>query len=198
MKYIFFSEKRKSFNGTPLLPGKIYLWVPIWRFYSPKYQKNTLFENEILKKKLWINSAFPPELFFLWRGFNFIFRFFFSHFSENEFQWSQTEKNNSDQAYSCPREWGLSESGGINWGPSWNPPPRHHSTSTIVLRGLMEALNWSPIMPRDTSLSDSQCKIFQAGQWGFSFRQMHWENYISFSFHIEWDMIVVTVFLSIF
>ena len=27
---------------------------------------------------------------------------------------------------------------------------------------------------------------------------LHWENYISISFHIEWDMIVVTVFLSIF
>ena len=26
---------------------------------------------------------------------------------------------------------------------------------------------------------------------------LHWENYISISFHIEWDMIVVTVFLSI-
>ena len=26
---------------------------------------------------------------------------------------------------------------------------------------------------------------------------IHWENYISISFHIEWDMIVVTVFLSI-
>ena len=25
----------------------------------------------------------------------------------------------------------------------------------------------------------------------------HWENYISISFHIEWDMIVMTVFLSI-
>ena len=26
---------------------------------------------------------------------------------------------------------------------------------------------------------------------------LHWENYISISFHIEWDMIVVAVFLSI-
>ena len=26
---------------------------------------------------------------------------------------------------------------------------------------------------------------------------VHWENYISISFHIEWDMIVVTVFLSL-
>ena len=26
---------------------------------------------------------------------------------------------------------------------------------------------------------------------------MHWENYISISFHIEWDMIVVRVFLPI-
>ena len=27
---------------------------------------------------------------------------------------------------------------------------------------------------------------------------LYWQNYILFSFHIEWDMIVVTVFLSIF
>ena len=27
---------------------------------------------------------------------------------------------------------------------------------------------------------------------------LHWENYVTISFHIEWDMIVVTVFLSIF
>ena len=26
---------------------------------------------------------------------------------------------------------------------------------------------------------------------------LHWENYIFISFHVEWDMIVVTVFLSI-
>ena len=27
--------------------------------------------------------------------------------------------------------------------------------------------------------------------------RIHWENYISISFHIQWDMIAVTVFLSI-
>ena len=27
---------------------------------------------------------------------------------------------------------------------------------------------------------------------------LNWENYVSISFHIEWDMVVVTVFLSIF
>ena len=26
---------------------------------------------------------------------------------------------------------------------------------------------------------------------------VHWENYISISFHLEWDMIVVTIFFSI-
>ena len=29
------------------------------------------------------------------------------------------------------------------------------------------------------------------------FYAIHWENYTSISLHIEWDMIVVTVFLSI-
>ena len=32
----------------------------------------------------------------------------------------------------------------------------------------------------------------------YSKNEPHWENYISISFHIEWDMIVVTVFLTIF
>ena len=31
----------------------------------------------------------------------------------------------------------------------------------------------------------------------FLHKDVHWENFISISFHIEWDMIVVTVFLSI-
>ena len=26
---------------------------------------------------------------------------------------------------------------------------------------------------------------------------IYWENYVSISFHIEWDMILVTIFLSI-
>ena len=43
-------------------------------------------------------------------------------------------------------------------------------------------------MPRDSSLSNSGCTFMQAE---------HWENYIYISFHIEWDMIVATVFLSI-
>ena len=48
-----------------------------------------------------------------------------------------------------------------------------------------------PLMPRDASLSDS----YKSDQWRFSC--LHWGNYISLSFYIEWDMIVVTVFLSI-
>ena len=37
--------------------------------------------------------------------------------------------------------------------------------STIVLRGLTGAVNWSPIMPRDASLSDSQFESFWSGTW---------------------------------
>ena len=39
-------------------------------------------------------------------------------------------------------------------------PLRHHSTT--VMRCLIGALNWSPIMPRHASLSDSQGKCFPA------------------------------------
>ena len=41
---------------------------------------------------------------------------------------------------------------GANWGPPLDPP------NTILLwsaGGFSEALNWAPMMPRDTSLSDS-------------------------------------------
>ena len=31
----------------------------------------------------------------------------------------------------------------------------------------------------------------------FQLSMLHWENYISISFHVEWDMILETVFLSI-
>ena len=40
-------------------------------------------------------------------------------------------------------------------------PPIH--LSTIILRGFKETLKWANIMPRDGSLSDSQCVIFQSG-----------------------------------
>ena len=60
------------------------------------------------------------------------------------------------------------------------------------------ALNLSPMMPRDYSLSDS----YTSNRCPFSslatiLSVIHWENYISIFFHIEWDMIVVTVFLWI-
>ena len=68
--------------------------------------------------------------------------------------------------------------------------------NVIVLwctEGFRGALNWAPLMPRDASLSDS----YKSDRWRFSCLAvfLHWENYISISFHIEWDMIVVTVFL---
>ena len=62
--------------------------------------------------------------------------------------------------HSCSRDWRLSAS----WGPDWcgsQKPLEHHDT--IVLRGLSGGINWSPIMPRSVSLSDSRCKFFQSG-----------------------------------
>ena len=56
-------------------------------------------------------------------------------------------------------------------------------------------LNWAPMMPTDASLSNS----YKSDRWRFSCPAvfLHWENYVSISFNIEWDMIVVTVYLSI-
>ena len=53
------------------------------------------------------------------------------------------------QTYSCPRYW--------RTGNSSN----HHST--MVLRGLMRALDLALIMPRDASFSDSQWMFSQSG-----------------------------------
>ena len=39
--------------------------------------------------------------------------------------------------------------------PIESPLKLPRSSQTIVLRGLIEALNWFPIMPRDDRLSDS-------------------------------------------
>ena len=47
----------------------------------------------------------------------------------------------------------------IDWSPL--KPPDHHST--IVLSGSKVAFKWAPIMPWDTSLSDSGCNFFQSG-----------------------------------
>ena len=48
------------------------------------------------------------------------------------------------------------------------PAPKIPRTSQCYrAKGLKEALNWSPIMPRDTSLSDSRGNSFQSvGQEG--------------------------------
>ena len=63
-------------------------------------------------------------------------------------------KNNSDEMYSCPRDW---------WGAIDGPLqiPVYHST--IVMKVLRGALYWALLMPRDASLSDSQFKDFKFG-----------------------------------
>ena len=40
-------------------------------------------------------------------------------------------------------------------------PHEHHGT--MVLMNLRFTLNWSPIMPRDASVSDSRCNVLQSG-----------------------------------
>ena len=65
---------------------------------------------------------------------------------------------------------------------------RRCAEKTIILccaGGFRGALNWAPLMPRDASLSDS----YKSNRWRFSCLAvfLHWENYISNSFHIECD-----------
>ena len=53
-----------------------------------------------------------------------------------------------------------------SWGPHSSPETPHHPTQHYCIEGFKGALNLSPIMPRDVSLSDSQCKFFQSGTQG--------------------------------
>ena len=59
-------------------------------------------------------------------------------------------------------------------GVSRHPSDDH---STIVLRGLRETLNCPPIMPRDASLSDSRCKIFQSCPGVYYTKYIHRTKY---------------------
>ena len=68
--------------------------------------------------------------------------------------------------------------------------------STVMFGGM--AFNWASIMPRDASHSDnctSDHRSFQA--YHTPMHNLYIEKTVFISFHIEWDMIVVTVFLSI-
>ena len=64
--------------------------------------------------------------------------------------------NCNNQAYSRLRDWNLSAS----WRPNKGPPQRHGS---MVSRGSFGAPIWAPMMPRGKSLTESKCKVFQAG-----------------------------------
>ena len=66
-------------------------------------------------------------------------------------------KKERDQTYSCPRD--SRYHGGVI--ENLLKPPGHHSI--ILSMGLRKVLNLYPIMPRDDSLSDKQCKFLQAG-----------------------------------
>ena len=59
----------------------------------------------------------------------------------------------SDQTYSCPRDWRLSAIWWPNLEPTRNPLEHH---STIVFRGLSRA----PLMPREACVSNSRCNFF--------------------------------------
>ena len=68
-------------------------------------------------------------------------------------------KNNTDQMYSCPRDFYFSASWGPNWGPPMNPPYiTQHYRIEEVQGG---ALKWPSIMPRGASLADNVCEYLQ-------------------------------------
>ena len=73
------------------------------------------------------------------------------------------------------------------------------ATYTLVSIGIMGSQMRARFKPLNTIVlrwSEGFQKGPQLGHHGAG-RQLHWENYISISFPIEWDMIVVRVFLSI-
>ena len=72
-----------------------------------------------------------------------------------------TFKNNTDQAYSCPKNLPKQP---LPFGSSENPPV-HRSAIVLMYLRRVGVLNWASILPRDCSLSDSRCNIFQSWYW---------------------------------
>ena len=68
------------------------------------------------------------------------------------------KKNNSDQTYSYPRDWRLSAS----WVGIEALPETHYASHCYRIGVLKEGLQCALIMPRDTSLVDNRCEIFQS------------------------------------
>ena len=57
---------------------------------------------------------------------------------------------------------------------------------------------WSPTLIWPSILRASILSLLTVAYTAVSLIMgLHWENYVSISFHTEWDIIVVTVFLSI-
>ena len=78
----------------------------------------------------------------------------------------------------------------VPWKPLQSMHSTHKSPETpaVSLRGFRDTRT-KPAKQRGILWS----KRARRTKW----HRIHWENYISNSYHIEWDMIVVTVFLSI-
>ena len=97
------------------------------------------------------------------------------------------------QPYSCPRDW--------RFGSQLRAPLEplsHHST--IVLRTLRGALiNWASIMPRDASLSDSQCDIFSSLACSCIYIEKTWEvfGYEFIYIYMLWLIFLWILFLWI-
>ena len=100
----------------------------------------------------------------------------------------QTRKN----YLRCPRDWHLPRHN----GSPIKGPSKPLNTIVLYWSGVfMGARNWVPMMPIDaSSLSDNYSLFFFQSRL---YMIIHWKNYTSISVHIEWDMIVVTVILSI-
>ena len=62
---------------------------------------------------------------------------------------------------------------------------------------LLHSKNWISILFHNNHNMIELVVLFWNLLWVLLPQCPHWEYYISISFHIEWDMIVVTVFLSI-
>ena len=81
------------------------------------------------------------------------------HHKENFVVWWQSNwKSKDNEACNRPRGWRLSASWGGQFTDSLKLIPR--TSGQYSTQNFKGSLNWSPIMPRSVSLSNSQCNFF--------------------------------------
>jgi len=109
----------------------------------------------------------------------------------------------------CPRDCVSQHNGGTSGAPIMprDAVSRTAHVGTVGTKGLTRFRKDSSICNINITINNNNINItiIYLSQTGKNYNahvcfprgSVHWENYISISFHIEWDTIVVAVFLSI-